>query len=140
MAALFHLSLNHIRKAIADAGDIQDKARVRGFGLDFLAQLGDIDVQTVHALALPLLSPEMAHQYLAGEEFPSVGNKNFEQVELGWRQRDFVFVGQHLPLGEIHRERADAKGRLGLAGDLRQATRATRTRASTSSMPKGLAT
>ena len=120
---------NLVGEAVADSGDSEDETRPLGIWFDFLAQLGNIDVEAVRS-GMRLGSPDLFEQLLPREKLAPVDDEDLEQVIFGGRQGNLSPVYLHTPLCEI--------GSVPL-GAWAMRRRATRTRASTSFMPKGLA-
>ena len=69
---------NLVGEAVADSGDSEDETRPLGIWFDFLAQLGNIDVEAVRS-GMRLGSPDLFQQLLAREKLAAIANVTFRK-------------------------------------------------------------
>ena len=81
----------NVVKAVAHTRNSQDKVWPFRYRLDFLAELGYVDVQAVSA-CVGFGSPDFFEEHLAGEEFATMADEDFEQVVLGRCEGDILPV------------------------------------------------
>src|SRR6266699_7273041 len=112
---------NLVSEAVADAGDGEDETWSLGVWFDFLAQLGDINMEAVRP-GMRLVSPDLFQQHLPCEKLATVGDEDFEQVVLGGCQTNLSPMYLYPPPCEINGERPGLKPWLGAAWCLSDAT------------------
>ena len=126
-------------EAVAHAGLGDEVAGMGAVGLELAAEVGEVDAEVV-ALGRRGRSPHVVEQLALGDELAGVANEHLEQLPLGRREADRLAGGVEDPLGaEVDREVGGGDDRSPRRPMAARRT-AARSRASSSSIPNGLAT